>query len=240
MLIKSAKQRKTEKIYKSYEHISEDYDIMNDMMSFGIHRIWKLRTAEEIKRKGCHRILDVCCGTGDMALLLAAQNPNAAVTAVDFSEGMLNQARKRQKKKNLINLEFIRKNVEHLPFRNGYFDCAVISFGLRSVADYGSVLREMYRVVRPGGWIYCLDSSVPETKEVKAAYNVYRNHMIPAASAVLNGNGWEYKRIAKANSSFLSKKKLAALLMKCGFIHVGYYSHMAGVAACHRGQKPEI
>lgn len=73
----------------------------------------------------------------------------------------------------------------------------------------GSVLREMYRVVRPGGWIYCLESSIPETKEVKTAYNVYRNHMIPAASAVLNGNGWEYKRIARANSRFLSKKKLA-------------------------------
>ena len=240
MLLKSAKQRKSEKVYKAYEQIGDDYDIMNDIVSFGIHWAWKYQVAEEIRKGQYHRILDVCCGTGDMALLLAKQNPHAAVKGIDFSRQMLDLAKRRQKKKNLINVEFLKQNAEQIRFGNGYFDCVVISFGLRNVADYEKVLREIYRVLRPGGYIYCLDSSIPESKEMESVYRAYRNHVIPAVSTVLNGKGWDYRRLAGANKKFLTKKQLVGLMQKCGFQKVGFLSHLGGIAACHRGQKPQL
>lgn len=239
MFIKSAKQRKTEKVYKSFEHISRDYDAMNDIISFGMHRVWKLKVAEEIKRRKYRRILDVCCGTGDMALLLAAQNPEAAVTAVDFSGQMLERAKRRQKKKQLQNVEFLRQNAEKLEFRAGYFDCAIISFGLRNVADYEKVLRQMYRVVRPGGFVYCLDSSTPEDEKIRPVYEAYRSHVVPLVSGALAGKAMDYKRLANVNGKFMTKEQLARLMQKCGFQNVGYFRHLCGVAACHRGQRPE-
>ena len=239
MLIKSAKQRKTEKVYKSYEHISSDYDAINDITSLGMHRVWKLKLAEEIKRKKFHRILDLCCGTGDMALMLAAGNPGASITAVDFSGEMLKVAEKRKKKKGLTNIEFFKQNAEKLAFRDGYFDCIVISFGLKCVSDRERVLREMYRLVRPGGLAYCLETYAPKEQRAKTAYDAYRSLVVPAVGGVLAGKGAEYRRIAGAGGKFFTKKELVRTMQKIGFTKVGYLNQPGGVAACHRAQKPE-
>lgn len=239
MLIKSAKQRKTEKVYKSYEHISQDYDAMNDITSLGMHRVWKLKVAEEIKRKKFSRILDLCCGTGDMALLLASGNPGASVTAADFSGEMLRVAQRRKNKKDLTNIEFVKCNAEKLPFHNGAFDCVVISFGLKSVADCEQVMREMYRLVRPGGFVYCLETYAPQEAKVKTAYDAYRNLVVPVVGGALAGKGAEYRRIASVGGKFLSKKEVVRLMQKTGFSKVGYLNQLGGIAACHRGQKPE-
>ncbi len=239
-LFKSAKQRKTEKVHKTFEHVSGDYDAMNDISSLGMHRLYKYKLSEEIKQKQYHRILDLCCGTGDMAFLLASQHPDMEVFGVDFSEQMLTQARKRQSKKGIRNIEFLLQQAEHLMFRDGFFDCVVISFGLRDVGDYEEVLKEAYRVLRPGGSIYCLETSQPERQELKQIREVYQGKVIPAVSTFLNGKGMEFSYMAKNSKTFISRKHLAYLMQKSGFTKVGCASYLGGIIACHRAYKAEL
>lgn len=239
-MFKSAKQKKTEKVHKTFEHVSIDYDAMNDIGSLGMHRVFKQKLALEIKSKQYRRMLDLCCGTGDMAFLLASQDPDIEVFGVDFSEQMLNQARKRQSKKGIHNIEFLLQQAEHLMFRDEFFDCVVISFGLRDVGDCKEVLREAYRVIRPGGTIYCLEASQPDHPELKQLREVYQGKVIPAVSAFLNGKGMEFSYMAKNSKEFISRKHLAYLMQKSGFTKVGCASYLGGIIACHRGHKAEL
>lgn len=239
-MFKSAKQKKTEKVHKTFEHISVDYDAMNDIASLGMHRLYKYKLSEEIKKNQYRRMLDLCCGTGDMAFLLAGQNSDIEVFGVDFSEQMLNQARKRQSRKGIQNIEFLLQQAEHLMFRDEFFDCVVISFGLRDVGDYQEVLKEAYRVLRPGGTIYCLETSQPDHPELKQLREVYQGKVIPALSAFLNGKGMEFSYMAKNSKEFISRKHLAYLMQKSGFTKVGCASYLGGIIACHRGHKAEL
>lgn len=239
MFFKSAKQRKTEKVHKSYQEISDDYDVINDITSLGMHRLWKYKIAGEVKAGKFHRILDLCCGTGDMALILAKDNPGAVVTGVDFSGEMLKVAQKRRKKQELQNLVFQQGNAERLNFPDGYFDCVVISFGLRSVADCEAVLREIYRLVRPGGFVYCLERFCPEDHRAKTAYNAYHNLVIPAVSGALTGKGTQFRQVSGTGKRAFDRRGLAALMQKTGWKKVGYADQLGGVAVCHRAQKLE-
>ena len=239
-MFKSAKQRKTEKVHKTFEHISGDYDVMNDITSLGMHRLYKYKLSAEIKQREYRRMLDLCCGTGDMAFLLASQHPDIEVFGVDFSEQMLTQARKRQSKKGIRNIEFLLQQAEHLMFRDEFFDCVVISFALRDVADYEQVLREAYRVLRPGGTIYCLEASQPNHPELKQLREMYQGKVVPAMSAFLNGKSMEYSYVAKNSKEFISKKHLAYLMQKSGFTKVGCVSYLGGIIACHRGHRAEL
>lgn len=239
-MFKSAKIKKTEKVHKTFEHISGDYDVMNDITSLGMHRLYKYKLSAEIKQKQYRRMLDLCCGTGDMAFLLASQNKDIEVFGVDFSEQMLNMARKRQAKNNIRNVEFLLQQAEHLMFRDEFFDCVVISFGLRDVGDYEEVLKEAYRVLRPGGTIYCLEASQPDHPELKKLRETYQGKVIPALSAFLNGKSMEFSYVAKNSKEFISRKHLAYLMQKSGFTKVGCVTYLGGVIACHRGHKAEL
>lgn len=239
-MFKSAKQRKTEKVHKTFEHISTDYDVMNDLTSLGMHRVYKYKLSAEIKQKQYRRILDLCCGTGDMAFLLAGHHPDMEVFGVDFSEQMLNMARKRQAKNKVQNVEFLLQQAEHLMFRDEFFDCVVISFGLRDVGDYKEVLDEVYRVLRPGGTLYCLEASQPDRPQLKQLRETYQSRIIPAMSALLNGKSMEFGYVAKNSKSFISRKHLAYLMQQSGFTKVGCVTYLDGIIACHRGHKAEL
>ena len=239
-MFKSPKQRKTEKVHKTFEHISVDYDVMNDITSLGMHRLYKQKLSAEIKQKDYRRMLDLCCGTGDMAFLLAGHGADVEVFGVDFSEQMLNMARKRQAKNKIRNVEFLLQQAEHLMFRDEYFDCVVISFGLRDVGDYRAVLKEVYRVLRPGGAIYCLEASQPDHPELKQLRETYQGKVIPALSTFLNGKGMEFGYMAKNSKDFVSRKHLAYLMQQGGFSKVGCVTYLGGIIACHRGYRPEL
>ena len=147
-------------------------------------------------------------------------------------------AKERHSRNGLVNVEFVKASAEFLPYREAHFDCVVISFGLRNMADYEKVLRQIFRVLKPGGWIYCLDSSYPENERIRPYYRLYFKYAMPAMAKILTGKGKEYKWLSDSTEQFLSKGELAYLMMKCGFVHVGYMEHLLGAAACHRGQKP--
>lgn len=233
----SEKIKKELKVHAIFENISEKYDMMNDFISFGLHRIWKLHLTKEISGHKTGTILDVCCGTGDLALLLAKQNEKAKITGIDFSNNMLKIAEKRKRKRGLHNVKFIQGDAMQLPFMDDTFDCAVISFGLRNVTDYKKVLLEMKRVIRPEGMLYCLDSSYPENKRFKPWFKLYFKYIMPYIGRIFAGKGTEYQWLNDSTEQFLTKVQLSSLFKQCGLHNVGYYRHFLGTAACHRGTK---
>ena len=228
---------KEQRVHNVFENISQDYDKMNDIISFGRHRKWKEELIEDISAAKPKTILDLCCGTGDISLALAQMNPSAKVTGADFSANMLKVAKERQKKANLDNIDFQEGNAMALDFPDNSFDCAVISFGLRNVADYGKVLSEMRRVVREGSPVYCLDSSYPHSPVIKPLFKLYFKFIMPSLGKIFSKHKEEYKWLNESTEAFLSKPELAALMREVGFKNVKYKSYMFGSAARHWGYK---
>lgn len=162
-----AELSKREKVYHVFQQISQTYDRANGRISLGMESRWKdclIEAVCEQAAKGS-RVLDVCSGTGDIAISLAAHRPDLKVTGLDFSPAMLDVARK--KGAPLANVTWQEGDAMNLPFEDNTFSAACISFGLRNTSDYLRVLQEMTRVVVPGGWVYCLDSFVPDSLVIR-------------------------------------------------------------------------
>lgn len=227
---------KNKKVFQIFQGISEGYDKANNRISFGMHWYWKWYLAREVKknvRPGA-RILDVCCGTGDMAGLLARAKQGYRITGIDFSPNMLKAANRKYGR--CKGIRFVAGDAMNLPFIDGAFDCAVISFGLRNTQDYLGVLKEMTRVVKTGGMIGCLDSSYPENPVVKPLFKLYFGHMMPYLGG---GKGMleEYRWLNESTETFVSKIELLKMFGTAGLNHLKYKSFMCGCCACHTGYK---
>lgn len=232
---------KERKVYRVFQSISGDYDRMNDVVSLGMHRTWKRELVDAVC--ACHprRVLDVCCGTGDLSLALARRLPAASVTGLDFSEEMLAVARRRQAGNlKLVNLEFVRGNAMELPFEENTFDCVTISFGLRNLPDYEKAVREFVRVLRPGGTFWCLDSYKPDPPAVQPFYKFYFRDIVGLQGKLLAGNESAYRWLYDSTEQFLSKQALLRLLKHCGLERAACKRYLFGAAACHRGFKAEL
>ncbi len=228
---------KEKKVYEVFQNISEDYDKMNDIISLKQHRKWKGNLIRKISAQKYTSILDICCGTGDISLLLAQKNPQAQIYGLDFSENMLAVAQRRKQNGHHTNVQFCQGNAMQLPYADQLFDCTTISFGLRNVPDYEQVLREMYRILKPGGMLYCLDSSYPTSPIIKPFFKLYFKFIMPGFGKFFAHHKKEYQWLNDSTEQFLSKKELAALLEKVGFQQVGYHSYLFGAAALHYGKK---
>lgn len=230
------KDDKEEKVQGVFQHISSNYDMMNDIISIGLHRGWKDSLAEEISQKG-KSILDVCCGTGDLTVMLSKKDVLNEITGLDFSQNMLSVAKNRVEKNDVKNVKLVQGNAMELPFEDNCFDCAVISFGLRNVADYSKVISEMTRVIKKGGWIYCLEASYPDSKYIKPFFRLYFRHIMPRLAGLITGKQKEYEWLNESTELFLKKNELAELFKKCGLSDVTYKTYLMGSAALHKGQK---
>lgn len=230
------KDDKEELVQGVFQHISKDYDRMNDIISVGLHRGWKESLAKEISTKG-HKILDVCCGTGDLTAMLAQNDTANEVTGLDFSENMLAVAKDRMASNNIENVTLIQGNAMALPFADGAFDCAVVSFGLRNVADYHQAVAEMTRVVKEGGYVYCLEASYPDSKFVKPFFRLYFRYLMPRIAGLFTGKQKDYEWLNESTELFLKKDELADLFRKCGLKDVSYRRYLMGSAALHQGRK---
>lgn len=228
-------EEKRQKVFGVFETISPVYDAANRRISLGLQTGWKHRFVRQLTAATTpgDRVLDVCCGTGDIAIALAKEGRQA--WGLDFSPAMLRLAE--EKSENIPGLHWRQGDAMALPFGDGEFDAASISFGLRNTTDYTQVLREMRRVVRPGGWVACLDSFVPSSPLVRPFYELYFHFVMP-----LLGGGWHYRReylwLWQSTKEFLTSEQLMELFRDIGLQPLGRKHYLFGACAAHLGQKP--
>ncbi len=259
---------KSEYVHGVFSTIASSYDLMNDLESLGLHRVWKARLVRELSQAKPKKILDIACGTGDIAIALARANPEAEVLGLDFNEDMLKVARERaarelplsfkvypgvasQEKERsstsaqgcahtaavVNNLHLSVGNAMDLPFEDESFDAVSISFGLRNMPDYASVLKEIYRVLKPQGHFFCLEASYPTNALVKPPFKLYFKHWLPVLGKLIVNSPEQYAWLNTSTEAFLSKEELAELMQGTGFKDVRYSSYLLGAAALHRGRK---
>ena len=213
-------------IERMFDRIAPVYDLMNRLMTMGLDRRWRRITVEQVVRPG-DRVLDACCGTGDLAV--CARRAGAKVVGIDFSERMLERARRKEPA-----IEWIRGDVLALPFAEGSFDAATVGFGVRNVADLEGGLRELRRVLRPGGRLGILEITTP-AGAFAAFYRLWFDRVIPLLGRVLPG-GSAYRYLPASVRRFPQPDDLAGLLAAAGFENVRFRLFAGGIVALHVGE----
>ncbi|WP_203246460.1 demethylmenaquinone methyltransferase [Sporosarcina beigongshangi] len=227
---------KEQKVHKVFEKVSVDYDKMNSIISFNQHKKWRDDIMVRMNVREGAQILDVCCGTADWTIALAdATGATGHVTGLDFSEGMLEVGR--SKTKNYSNVVLTQGNAMALPFPDHSFDYVTIGFGLRNVPDYLTVLKEMNRVLKPGGMITCLETSQTEIPVYRQLFKFYFKFIMPVFGKIFAKSYKEYSWLQESADDFPGMKQLAQLFTDAGFTTVSYKSYSGGAAAGHVGFK---
>ncbi|MGH3022987.1 MAG: class I SAM-dependent methyltransferase [Gaiellaceae bacterium] len=206
-----------------FDRISPVYDAMNRLMTAGLDRRWRRFAAEAVVTRG-DEVLDACCGTGDLAL--AAERAGGTVTGLDFSERMLERARRKSS-----SVSWVRGDVMALPFEDGRFDAATVGFGIRNVADLEGGLRELARVLRPGGRLGCLEITRPRGV-LRPFFRLWFDGLVPLAGKVLPG-GAAYTYLPASVRRFPGPEDLAAIMRRAGFAEVEWQLFGGGIVALH-------
>ncbi|WP_249871871.1 demethylmenaquinone methyltransferase [Oceanobacillus saliphilus] len=229
---------KEERVHHVFEKIYPNYDSMNSIISFQRHKAWRKDVMKRMNVKIGSQALDVCCGTGDWSISLSeAVGENGYVTGLDFSKNMLSVAKKKKEELKLSQLELIHGNAMELPFEDNTFDYVTIGFGLRNVPDYMTVLKEMYRVVKPGGKVVCLETSQPTLIGFRQGYYFYFRFIMPLLGRLFAKSYEEYSWLQESAKDFPGKKQLKQMFLDAGFSRVELKSYTGGVAAMHMGFK---
>lgn len=224
------------KVYDIFQRISSCYDPMNDIITLGVHRLWKKKLIQSIPRES-RDILDICCGTGDIAMGIGSSLKEARITALDFSSSMLEVAEKKARTAHLKNLNFVLGDALNLPFKDNTFDTITISFGLRNTSDYKRVLEEIRRVLKPGGYFFCMEASYPDSRFLRGILSSYCKYIVPLLGKFLAKSYREYSWLNESVTAFISKKELTELIKKCGFIGVELRTFLFGCCTLHSGGK---
>ncbi|RBW70399.1 demethylmenaquinone methyltransferase [Bacillus taeanensis] len=230
---------KEQRVHRVFESISEKYDFMNTVISFQRHVAWRKDTMKRMQVKKGAASLDVCCGTADWTIAMAdAVGQSGKVVGLDFSANMLKVGQQKVKEKNYSNIELIQGNAMELPFKDNMFDYVTIGFGLRNVPDYLTVLKEMHRVVKPGGKVVCLETSQPTMPGFRQGYYIYFKYLMPFLGKLLAKSYEEYSWLQESAQDFPGAKELANMFREAGFVSIEVKSYSGGVAAMHLGYKP--
>jgi len=231
-------QSKEQRVHNVFEKISDNYDKMNSVISFQQHIKWRMDTMGRMNVQPGSKALDVCCGTADWTIALAeAVGPTGKVTGLDFSQNMLNVGLEKVKELGLEQVTLIHGNAMELPFPDNSFDYVTIGFGLRNVPDYLQVLKEMNRVLKPGGIAVCLETSQPTLIGYKQLYYFYFRFIMPLFGKLLAKSYREYAWLHESARDFPGMRELAKLFEKAGFKEVKYKPYSGGAAAVHIGKK---
>ncbi|MFJ5621131.1 demethylmenaquinone methyltransferase [Peribacillus loiseleuriae] len=229
-------QSKEQKVHHVFEKIYGNYDKMNSVISFKQHIKWRKATMDYMNVKPGSKALDVCCGTADWTIALAEKTGSEGeVTGLDFSKNMLKIGE--EKVKNIKQITLLHGNAMELPFEENTFDYVTIGFGLRNVPDYMQVLREMYRVLKPGGMAVCLETSHPTMIGFKQGFNFYFRFIMPLFGKLFAKSFKEYSWLQDSARDFPGMKELESMFSQAGFANVSYKAHTGGVAATHFGYK---
>ncbi|MEP1740649.1 MAG: bifunctional demethylmenaquinone methyltransferase/2-methoxy-6-polyprenyl-1,4-benzoquinol methylase UbiE [Kangiellaceae bacterium] len=232
-------EEKQGKVAQVFDSVAVKYDLMNDLMSAGIHRLWKRFTIEKSGARAGSRILDLAGGTGDLAALFSPiVGPNGKIILADINDSMLKVGRDRMIDKGLINnIDFAQVNAECLPFEENYFDCITIAFGLRNVTDKQQALESMYRVLKPGGRLLVLEFSQPTNELLSKVYDSYSFNLLPKIGHWITDDEDSYRYLAESIRMHPDQETLKSMFEKAQFDDCEYHNLTGGIVALHRGFK---
>ena len=218
-----------------FEEVFDKYDLMNDLTSLGIHRLWKKTFINWLNPQKNTKLIDVASGTGDIAkLFLEKISYKGKVFCVDENKGMLEISKKKLIK--IKNIKWYCNNAERLPFKNDEFDYYTISFGIRNIRNIDIALKEAFRVLKPGGRFLCLEFSKVENKFLNRFYKIY-SKSIPKIGKIIVGKSEPYEYLIKSIEDFFPQKELLELLKKHNFTELSYKNLSGGIVAIHSGWK---
>jgi len=222
-----------------FHSVASRYDLMNDLMSAGIHRIWKRFTIELSGVRQGDSVLDIAGGTGDLAARFAdLVGPQGRVILADINESMLHVGRdKLLDTGRLGNIEFVQADAQQLPFPEASFDCITIAFGLRNVTDKQAALRSMLEVLKPGGRLLVLEFSKPRNDRLSKAYDTYSFHVLPFMGRLVANDSESYQYLAESIRMHPDQDTLKEMMEDAGFLECDYHDMTGGIVALHRGIK---
>ncbi|MDI3338131.1 bifunctional demethylmenaquinone methyltransferase/2-methoxy-6-polyprenyl-1,4-benzoquinol methylase UbiE [Defluviimonas aestuarii] len=225
-------------VHGVFTRVANKYDIMNDVMSVGIHRLWKDAMMDWLAPRPGQRLLDVAGGTGDIAFRFLKRAPEATATVLDMTESMLVEGQKRAEAENMADrLNWVVGDAMALPFEANTFDTYTISFGIRNVTRIADALSEAYRVLKPGGRIMVLEFSQLPNPGLQWAYDKYSFNVIPAMGQIVAGDRDSYQYLVESIRKFPDQQAFATMIRQAGFSQVKYRNLTMGVAALHSGWK---
>ena len=218
-----------------FDDVYDRYDLMNDLMSLGIHRLWKKNLLNMMNPTSNSKLVDVACGTGDIAkLFLNNFSKENSVTCVDPNKNMIKKGK--QKLKNFKNIDWIIASAEKLPLENNSYNFYTISFGLRNTKNLSKALKEAYRILKPGGRFFCLEFSKIQNQNLDFLYKKY-SKLIPSLGKIILGKKEPYEYLIKSIESFVSQDELINLMIKNGFKKCEYRNLSGGIVSIHSGWK---
>jgi demethylmenaquinone methyltransferase/2-methoxy-6-polyprenyl-1,4-benzoquinol methylase len=222
-----------------FSSVASRYDVMNDVMSFGIHRLWKRFTIQQAGVRAGQKVLDLAGGTGDLAAQFVTQvGPTGSVTVADINAAMLDVGRARFADRGLAgNVEFVQANAECLPFPDNHFDCITIAFGLRNVTHIDAALASMFRVLKPGGRLLVLEFSKPVLPGLNAVYDAYSFYLLPKFGKLIANDEDSYRYLVESIRKHPDQETLKGMMEKAGFERTHYFNLSGGIVALHKGYK---
>ena len=228
---------KTRLVNEVFESVAFRYDLMNDLMSFGLHRVWKRAFTLLAQLREGQRVLDLAGGTGDLAQLVRSRvGPDGQVVLCDISNGMLMQGRDRLLDGGLTDIPAVQGDAETLPFESESFDRVLVGFGLRNFTDPSACLREMHRVLRPGGLALVLEFSRPSAW-LEPLYHAYTHQILPKVGEVVAGSRDSYRYLAESIAVHPDQRTVREMMRAAGFASCQYFNLSAGIVAIHRGTR---
>ena len=230
---------KVKKVAGVFHSVASKYDVMNDLMSFGIHRVWKRYTIEMSGVRQGHNVLDLAGGTGDLAAKFARiVGQQGSVTVADINDSMLKVGRESLLNKGIAgNIQYVQANAECLPFPDNHFDAITIAFGLRNVTDKDAALRSMFRVLKPGAPLLVLEFSKPESTLLSKVYDTYSFKLLPFMGKVVADDADSYRYLAESIRMHPDQETLKGMMQDAGFENCEYFNLTGGIVALHRGYK---
>jgi ubiquinone/menaquinone biosynthesis methyltransferase len=233
---KVRQSQKTKMVQDVFTEVTEKYDLMNNLMSFGAHRIWKKKLIQLMNIQSNDYIIDVGSGTGDITNLIHKIHSAASIISIDLNFNMLKYGKE---KENYIsnNIFWINCNAENLPFNNNTFDKYIISFCLRNITLVDNALQEARRVLKPGGSFYCLEFSTPVSPFINGIYNFYKSKIIPLIGEQVANNKEAYKYLEESISEFPNQNILLSKINQIGFENTSVINFFNGIVSIHKGFK---
>lgn len=228
----------TEKIRRYFSKVAGKYDFMNTLLSIGIHRLWKRKAVQSINLHPGDRIVDICGGTGDLAVLASKKcRTLCSITIYDINRAMMVNGRIKRAAKSESRISYVQGNAEITSFTDNTFDTVMIGFGIRNVVDMSKGLKEIHRILKPGGKMMCLEFSTPDNAIFRWIYDMYSFYLIPILGQLITGSKSAYTHLPVSIRKFPLPDQFSNLLRDIGFSNVDYQKMTQGIAVIHTGKK---